>query len=78
MSEDWEGKRYIGLTLDWDYAKRKVHLSMPGYIGDALIEFKHPRPKKKQDSPYPWSPPKYGAKKQYAKQDSNEAILEKE
>ena len=56
-SEDWEGKRYIGLTLDWDYEKRKVHLSMPGYIGDALIEFKHLQPKKKQDSPYLWSPP---------------------
>ena len=51
---------------------------MPGYIGDALIEFKNPRPKKKQDSPYPWSPSKYGAKQQYAKQDPNEPILEKE
>ena len=29
---DWEGKRYIGLTLDWDYIGREVHFSMPGYI----------------------------------------------
>jgi hypothetical protein len=33
---DWEGTRYIGLTLDWDYIQRKVHLSMPGYIIKAL------------------------------------------
>ena len=78
VSDDWEGKRYIGLTLDWDYAKRKVHLSMPGFVGEACKEFKHPRPKRKQDSPYPWSPPKYGAKQQYAKQDSNEPILGKD
>jgi hypothetical protein len=26
---DWTGKRYIGITLDWDYNKHQVHLSMP-------------------------------------------------
>ena len=51
---------------------------MPRYIDDALIEFEHPRPKKKQDAPYPYTPPKYGAKKQYAKPDSNEPILGKD
>ncbi len=51
---------------------------MPGYINDALIELGHPRPKKKH-APYPWSPPpKYGAKKQYAKQDSSEPTLDKD
>jgi hypothetical protein len=29
--DDWEGTRYLGITLDWDYKKREVHLSMPGY-----------------------------------------------
>ena len=41
-----KGKRYLGLTLDWDYAKRKVHLSMPGYLTDALARFKKDRPNK--------------------------------
>ena len=27
-SNDWEGKGYLGLDLDWDYEKREVHLSM--------------------------------------------------
>jgi retron-type reverse transcriptase len=26
MSTDWTGTRYIGITLDWDYANKKVHL----------------------------------------------------
>ena len=45
LTSDWESNRYIELTLDWDYQNKQVHLSMPGYIKDALIEFKHPPPK---------------------------------
>ena len=26
IEEDWEGKKYLGLTFDWDYTKREVHL----------------------------------------------------
>ena len=33
---DWKGTRYIGLTLDWDYENREVHISMPGYVAEAL------------------------------------------
>ena len=29
IEENWEGTRYLGSTLDWDYKKREVHLSMP-------------------------------------------------
>ncbi len=32
INTDWEGMQYLGLTLDWDYTKHKVHFSMPGYI----------------------------------------------
>jgi hypothetical protein len=41
IDTDWEGMQYLGLTLDWDYNKRKVHLSMLGYIENALIRFGH-------------------------------------
>ncbi len=34
--EDWSGNRYIGITFDWDYVNRRVHLSMPGYIERVL------------------------------------------
>eukprot|EP00804_Cyclotella_cryptica_P028442 CCRYP_014211-RA/>CCRYP_014211-RA protein AED:0.38 eAED:0.38 QI:0/0/0/1/0/0/2/0/375 len=40
-STDWTGNRYIGITIDWDYTKRKVHLSMPGYKDKALKQFQH-------------------------------------
>ena len=32
VSEDWEGKLYCGITLDWNYIQRWVDISMPGYI----------------------------------------------
>jgi hypothetical protein len=36
IEEDWEGTWYLGITLDWDYKKHEVHLSMPGYVEQAL------------------------------------------
>ncbi len=30
IKEDWEQSWYLGITLNWDYKKQKVHLSMPG------------------------------------------------
>ena len=41
ISEDWEAKMYIGISLKWVYIKRKVDLSMPGYITAALQRFCH-------------------------------------
>ncbi len=48
VDTDWDGTRYLGLTLDWDYKYRKVHLSMPGYIEKAAIRFGHEPPNKPQ------------------------------
>ena len=39
VDKDWEGKKYCGISFDWDYDKRKVHLSMPGYVDEALTRF---------------------------------------
>ena len=66
ISTDWSGKRYIGLDLDWDYANKKVHLSMLQYVTNALKRFNHKCPHKPQDQPYPHVKPNYGAKAQYA------------
>ena len=77
VTNDWTGKRYIGITLDWDYTRRQVHLSMPGYVAKALKQFQHDKPAKKQHSPYPCAPIKYGAKKQYATQESQSPALDK-
>jgi hypothetical protein len=38
---NWTGTQYIGITLDWDYKKQQVHLSMPNYVKKALKQFQH-------------------------------------
>jgi hypothetical protein len=63
---DWTGTKYIGLTFDWDYPNRRVHLSMPKYIDKAVERFQVEIPKKRQDSPHPHAIPAYGAKIQFA------------
>ena len=63
---DWEGKRHIGITIDWDYKHRQVHLSMPGYVQTALNQFQHLAPRRPQHAPFPCARINYGAKKQYA------------
>ena len=66
LSTDWKAELYCGLTLKWDYAKRHVDISMPGYVEATLHKFQHPLPERPEDSPHAWNIPNYGAKVQYA------------
>ncbi len=77
LTIDWTGSKYIGLDLAWDYDKREVHLSMPGYVAKALKRFDHPTPTKRQDQPHPHIPPKYGATTQYATAIDTTPLLDK-
>ena len=52
VTEDWEGEKYVGIHLRWDYANKKVHLAMPGYVQDGLQQFNHEPPKCWQESLY--------------------------
>ena len=61
---DWDGKRFCGVHLEWDYDKRTCSLSMPDYVTTALHKFQHPKPNKAQDSPYPANAKQYGVKVQ--------------
>ena len=61
---DWDGKRFCGVHLEWDYDKRTCSLSMPDYVTSALHKFQHPKPNKAQDSPYPANAKQYGVKVQ--------------
>ena len=56
---DWEGKLYCGLTLDWDYQKGTVDVSMPGYVEEALHKFQHPTPHRPKHAPHDWMEPTY-------------------
>ena len=48
---DWRIKRYLGLNIDWDNNNRKVHLSMLGYVAEALTRFQHKHPHKAKYQP---------------------------
>ena len=78
IEEDWEGSRYLGITLDWDYPNCKVHLSMPGYVEKALARFGHKIPNKPQHQPHKHTIPSYGATVQYAKAEDQSQLLSKE
>jgi hypothetical protein len=56
ISIDWDGGLYLGLTLKWDYVKRTVDLSMPGYVHKALLPFRRTQPP--PDGPNPTTVPK--------------------
>jgi hypothetical protein len=66
VSKDWTGGLYCGITPKCNYASKRVDLSMPGYIKDALHKFQHPLPKRPQYAPHNWTIPSYGQRIKYA------------
>ena len=77
-SHDWDGQRYLGMTIDWDYTGRAVHASMLDYIPKALTCFQHPTPRIPQHQPYPHVKPTYGAKAQYTEDMDSSPPLDKQ
>ena len=39
ISEEWEGSKYYGLALDWDYAKKNVHFIYVRVCGQVTTQF---------------------------------------
>ncbi len=37
ITGDWDATKFIGLTIEWDYANHKVYVHMPGYLSKALL-----------------------------------------
>ena len=69
IKEDWSGKKYIGIDLNWDYKKRTLKICMPNYTLSALLLFQHLKPSRAQHAPYKYSLPTYGTKTQMMKLD---------
>ena len=59
--DNWEGEKYCGIDLDWDYIKQQVHTSMPGYVDKALIRVYYEL-QKIFDQLHKYIVPVYGAK----------------
>jgi hypothetical protein len=36
-SQDWDGARYLGMNIGWDYINKNIHVSMLNYVPEALI-----------------------------------------
>jgi hypothetical protein len=64
VEEDWEGMRYLGITINWDYHNHEVHLSMPEYVECVLTRFGHPIPDKPQHMPSQPTEPQCSMKNQ--------------
>ena len=61
VSEDWDGKLYCRITLEWNYIEHWVDISMPGYIKRMRQRYEHIYPKKMQHRLYQAQPKSYGA-----------------
>ncbi len=60
IEEDWTGKLYCGISLRWDYKRRHVDISMPGYVDKLLACFDHKPPRYPQHSPHAAPPRLFG------------------
>jgi len=78
VTVDKEGTLYCGITLEWDYNKRTLDISMPGYVKKQLIKYNHPTPKSPQH--FPWSPQpiQYGSKMQEETPPDKSPALDKD
>ncbi len=80
ISEDWEGTKFAGINLDWNYAtkhsERSCRLSMKDYIRNLLLKFDHPLPSAPQHSPHRCRPINYGAKVQMPPEEDTSPMLE--
>ena len=73
LGRETQGNKFIDITLEWDYQKRRVHLSMSGYVQEALVRFKKERQNKPQDQPHQYVPPTFRKSQQYV-EDAPESI----
>jgi hypothetical protein len=72
MSRD----KLASIAIQWNYAGKPCHLSMPGYIDNLLLKLKHPCPCKPRLSPYTCLPISYGTKTQFSPDDDISALLD--
>ena len=78
LEDNWEGKLYCGILLEWNYKERYLDISMPLYADKVLQRFEHKKPNRTQHSPYLPEPRKFGKNAQYPlPEDTSEKVNEK-
>ena len=75
ITKVWEGKQFLGLTLNWDYTKITVDVSMPKCVEAALHKLQHPILLIPQAATHRWNRPTYEANTQYVDpEDKSESL----
>ena len=73
---NWDPKKYLGITIVFDYALRTATLSMPGYMDKVILRFHRllstGRPQ--AASPCVYVPPSFGQSTQYTHLDTTAAL----
>ena len=46
ITVDWDGSKYVGINLKWDYDKRTLDTNVPGFVNSKLEQFDYQPPKK--------------------------------
>ena len=59
---DWDGANFCGLTLNWNYEKGYVDVSMSEYVRNALQRLRHTPKVSSKYSPHPYTPIVYRKK----------------
>ena len=75
LTIDWEGKKYCGMDITWNYDQMHCDKALLGYVMKQLEKFKHKTKKRKQHAPSKFTPPQYGQKLQTAKQEPEHNML---
>ena len=80
ITTDWEGTKFAGIDLAWDYharhANRTCRISMMGYITKVLLKYGHPITKKPQLSLHKYREVIYGTKEKLPPEDDTTPPLQ--
>ena len=74
---DWTGRNFLGLTLDWNYTKGYIDISMPDYVDNALTRLQYTQNVYPQYSPHKHEVVKFSKQpgRQYAMQEDISPML---
>ena len=78
LEVDWQGSKYIGMSIEYNKKERWLRLSMPGYVEAALARFGVVRSGKPTHNPTKFDPIVYGQRIQLADADDSPLCTEAE
>ena len=64
LVKDWDRDLYCDIKLHWNYTACTLNISMPGYVCQKLLKYKHTASSRPQHCPYSPEPKNYGLEAQ--------------